>query len=448
MTKLWQKNYNLDKEIEKFTVGNDYLLDLNLLKYDVYGSIAHAMMLNKIGILNKGELIKLKKALIEILRLNEKNKFEISQEDEDAHTAIENYLIRKLGNIGKKIHTARSRNDQVLVDIRLYSKENLLDVKRLALNLISSLADLAEKYKEVPMPGYTHSRKAMPSSVGLYFGSFAESLIDDLKILENAYELNDQCPLGSGAGYGIPLDVDRQLVADLLGFKKVQNNSLYVQNSRGKFESAIIFALSAVMNDLSRLANDMILFSMDEFGFFKLPDEFCTGSSIMPQKKNPDVFELSRAKAAKVDSNLYLAKSIISKLQSGYNRDLQLTKEPLIESFEITTATLKIFNLMVQNIQVDKEKCIEACTQELFAAEHAYGLVKNGIPFRDAYKKISEQQANMQRTDPIKNIKSKKHIGATGNLGLENIKSKINSLNSDLTTELKKFKLRLNSLTQ
>src|SRR3989338_9426257 len=276
--KLWQKDYKLNEEIEKFTVGNDFLLDKNLVKYDVYGSIAHAIMLNRIGILSK----------------------------EESNNANEKLLEKKLGDLGKKIHTARSRNEQVLVDLRLYSKEKLIEVQKCALDLASALIDAAEKFKSVPMPGYTHSRKAMPSSVGLFFSSFAESMMDNLEIIEEAYEVNDQSPLGSGAGYGLPLNVDRKLVAELLGFEKVQNNPIYVQSSRGKFESFIIFALGAVMGDLAKLSNDLIIFSMDEFGFFKLPDEFCTGSSIMPQKKNPDVLELVRAKAAKIDSNLYL----------------------------------------------------------------------------------------------------------------------------------------------
>ncbi|MBI2653190.1 argininosuccinate lyase [Candidatus Woesearchaeota archaeon] len=446
MSKLWQKDYSLNKEIEKFTVGNDFLIDKNLVKYDVYGSIAHAIMLEKIGILSKNELQKLKKALIEIMELHQKNQFEIKLEDEDVHTSIENYLIKKLGDLGKKIHTARSRNDQVLVDIRLYSKEKLLEVQKLTLELASVLVNAAEKYKDIPMPGYTHSRKAMPSSVGLYFGSFAESLIDDSGLLEEAYNLNNQSPLGSGAGYGLSLNVDRQLVADLLGFEKVQNNVLYVQNSRGKFESVTIFALSNVMNDLARLSNDLILFSMDGFGFFKLPDEFCTGSSIMPQKKNPDVFELTRAKAAKVDSNLYLVKSIISKLQSGYNRDLQLTKEPLMESFEIALSALNIFKIVIEKIQVNKDKCISACTPDLFATEHAYELVKKGIPFRDAYKQTAKNINKLPKINPIKNIQSKKHIGATGNLGLEKIKEKIKLLQKKIDTEIEKFSSKAKSL--
>lgn len=446
--KLWQKDYKLDREIEKFTVGNDYLLDKNLVEYDVYGSIAHATMLNKIGILTKNELKKLKSSLREILKLNEKNKFEIKLEDEDVHTAIENYLTKKLGNLGKKIHTARSRNDQVLVDLRLYSKDKLLEAQKLVLELASALLDAAEKYKNVPMPGYTHSRKAMPSSMGLYFGSFAESLLDDLEILDEAYELNDQSPLGSGAGYGLPLNVDRKLVADLLGFEKVQNNSLYVQNSRGKFEAVAIFALGNVMSDLSRLSNDLILFSMDEFGFFTLPDEFCTGSSIMPQKKNPDVFELIRAKSAKADANLYFVKSAASKMQSGYNRDLQLTKEALVESFEITASSLKIFKTIAEKLKVNKEKCIEACTQELFATEHAYELVKKGLPFRDAYKEVVKSMENLPKIDAAKNIQSKKHLGATGNLGLGNLKSQIKKANEELNLEINGFHFKLKKLVR
>lgn len=423
--KLWDKGYSVNSEIEKFTVGNDFLVDCNLVKYDVFGSIAHAAMLNKIGILNKNEFEKLRKCLSDIYRLDEKGMFKISPHDEDAHTAIEGYLTEKLGDLGKKIHTARSRNDQVLVDIRLYSKDKLLEVQKLALELASAFAGLAERHNDVPMPGYTHSRKAMPSSVGMYFGCFTESLEDDVKILCDAYDMNDQCPLGSGAGYGIPLNIDRKLVSDILGFGKVQNNVLYVQNSRGKFEMFAIFALGSIMNDLSRLSNDLILFSMDEFGFFSLPDEFCTGSSIMPQKKNPDVLELIRAKAAKVDSSLYLVKSILSKLPSGYSRDLQLTKEALVESFEITLASLKIFILVIKHLRVNAENCMKGCAPELFATDYAYNLVKIGIPFRDAYIQAAKSIGTIKNTDPAGNIKSKKHIGGTGNLGLSGIKSRI-----------------------
>ncbi len=435
--KLWDKGHSLNKEIEKFTVGNDFFIDQNLVKYDIFGSIAHSAMLNKIGILSKNEYEKLRKCLSDIYRLNEKKLFEIKPGDEDAHTAIENYLTKKLGSLGKKIHTARSRNDQVLADIRLYSKDKLLEVQKLALELASALVVLAEKHKDTPMPGYTHSRKAMPSSVGLYFACFAESFADDIEILCGAYHINDQCPLGSGAGYGVPLNIDRKLVSGLLGFEKVQNNVLYAQNSRGKFEMLAISALGSVMNDLSKLSNDLILFSMDEFGFFNLPDEFCTGSSIMPQKKNPDVLELTRAKAAKVDSNLYLVKSILSKLQSGYNRDLQLTKEALVESFEITLSSLKIFILVMKGLKVNWSNCMKGCTPELFAADYAYGLVKNGMPFRDAYRQAAKGIGKIKNINPVRNIKSKNHIGATGNLGLSGIKSRIKISSQETGSRIK-----------
>lgn len=446
--KLWQKNYELDKEVEKFTVGNDYLTDRNLVRYDAYGSIAHSMMLNRIGILSKRELKKLKTALKEIIKLDQNSKFEIKQQDEDVHTAIENHLTKKLGNLGKKIHTARSRNDQVLADLRLYSKAKLLETQKHVVELASALSDSAKKYKYIPMPGYTHSRKAMPSSIGLYFGSFAESLVDDLEVLDEAYELNNQSPLGSGAGYGLPLDVDRQFTSDLLGFEKVQNNSLYVQNSRGKFESVAIFALGNLMADLARLSNDLVMFSMEEFGFFTLPDEFCTGSSIMPQKKNPDVFELMRAKAAKVDANLYFVKSAAFKMQSGYNRDLQLTKDALIESFDIALSALKIFTTMIGKIKINTEKCIEACTPDLFATEHAYDLVKKGMPFRDAYAEAAKNMGRLKKIDPVKNIQSKKHLGATGNLGLDKLSRTIMSANREIDAEISSFSSKLEKLVK
>ena len=445
MVKLWQKDYKLNEKIEKFTVGNDYLLDKVLIKYDIYASLAHAFMLNKIGILKDKEFKKLKGALIGIIRVK-KVPFEIEPQDEDVHTALENYLTEKLGELGKKIHTARSRNDQVLVDLRLYSKEKLHEVRKLVLELALNLINSAEKNKEVPMPGYTHSRKAMPSSVGMYLCSFAESLMDGIKVLENAHNINNQCPLGSGAGYGLPLNVNRELTASILGFEKVQANSLYVQNSRGKIESMIIFSLSFVMDDLARLANDLVIFSMDEFGFFSLPDEFCTGSSIMPQKINPDVLELMRAKSAKVNSNLFLVKNIASKLQSGYSRDLQLTKEPLIESFDITLSSLEIFNLIFKNLQVNMEKCTGACTPELYATGQAYELVKRGISFRDAYKKIALEIGSLKMPDPVISIKSGKHTGSTGNLGLEKTREKLINKKKELELEIEEYNGKIRNL--
>ena len=444
--KLWQKDYKLDKEVEKFTVGNDFLLDMNLVKYDVYGSIAHAIMLNKIGILKKDELKKIKKALIEILKLRQKNKFKIKPEDEDVHTAIENYLTKKLGSVGKKIHTARSRNDQVLVDLRLFSKEKILEVKKALIGIVKIMLDFADKNKNVPMPGYTHTRKAMPSSVGLLFGAYAESLLDNIELLETSYKLANQNPLGSAAGYGVNLEIDRELTTKLLGFKKAQNNALYVQNSRGKIESVIVFALSKVMEDLGKISNDLIIFSLDELAFFQIPDKFTTGSSMLPQKKNPDVLELTRAKASVVESYLFQINGIIKKIPSGYNRDLQLIKEPLMQSFEITLSSLNMMNLVVKELKVNKENCVKACTNELFAADEVINLVKTGIPLREAYKGVAKNLENLPKIDPIKNIKSKKHIGAIGNLGLGKLKSKIKTIDAETDSEIGKFNSKLKKL--
>ena len=334
--KLWEKGYELNKEIEKFSVGEDYVLDQKLVEADVLGSIAHARMLASIKILSQTEFRKLKGALLEILKLNKEGKFIICQEDEDVHTAIENYLTEKLGNLGKKIHTARSRNDQVIVDLRLYSKERLLDIEETVLQFCQSLLTFCQKNKEVPMPGYTHSRRAMPSSVALWAGAFLESLLDDLILLQSAYKINNQCPLGSAASYGVALNIDRRLTSEILGFEKVQNNVLYVNNSRGKVEAIILSSLSQVMLDLGKLAEDLILFTREEFDFFTLPDELCPGSSIMPQKKNPAALEIVRAKSSSINSYLFQVMNILNGLPSGYNRDLQLTKEPLMKGLEAT----------------------------------------------------------------------------------------------------------------
>lgn len=421
----------MDKEIEKFTVGNDFLLDKALVKYDVYGSIAHANMLNKIGIISKNELQKLKKALLKILKLSNSGKFIIKQEDEDCHTAIENYLTKKLGEIGKKIHTARSRNDQVLAGIRMYSKENLLETKKALIELVAALLNFAEKNKNIPMPGYTHTRKAMPSSAGLLFGAYAESFLDVFELLEAAFKLNNQNPLGSAAGYGVNLGINRELTTKILGFEKTQNNVLYVQNSRGKIESAIVFTLSKIMEDLAKISNDLILFTMDEFGYFTLPDKFTTGSSLMPHKKNPDVFELIRAKSSSVQANLFQITGIASKLISGYNRDLQLTKEPLMNSFETTISSINIINLVINGLKVNKENCIKAFDKSIFATDEVMELIKNGIPMRDAYKKVAYNIKNVKKIDPADNVNSKKHIGATGNLGLDKAKSKLSKIKSE-----------------
>ncbi len=423
--KLWQKKgTTLHKEIEQYTVGNDPFLDQKLVKVDAIASIAHASMLNKINILTKQELKALKKELCNIIKLDKKNKFKITLKDEDVHTKIENHLTKKLGKLGKKIHTGRSRNDQVIVDTRLYSKEKLLGIEEQAIKLCQALAKQSQKNQSTPMPGYTHMQKAMPSSVGLWLGSFAESLLDYLELLDAAYKLNNQNPLGSAAGYGVPLNLDRNMTTKLLGFAKTQNNILYVQNSRGKIELAILNALTQIMLDLNKLATDLLLFTMQEFQFFEIPDEFCTGSSIMPHKKNKDVLELIRANYGIMLGYSTQIANIISSLPSGYNRDLQLTKEPLMAGLELANSTLSICTLVISKLEVNKKNLLKACTPELFATGKAFELAKKGIPFREAYKTIKNTN-EWHKSDATKNIMQKKYAGATGNLGLPKLEKEI-----------------------
>jgi argininosuccinate lyase len=389
--KLWQKDYALDKRIENFTVGNDYILDQKLVKYDCVASIAHAKMLAKMKLISQAESVKLVNALNDIIRLDSSGKFRIKKDDEDCHTAIENFLVKKLGETGKKIHTARSRNDQVLTALRLYCKDEIANVVTAADELAKSLKAFRAKFGDVEMPGYTHTRKAMPSSAGLWAGAFIDALDDDKKLLLSIADITDQSPLGTAAGYGAPVAIDRAMTARLLGFGKVQENPIYAQNSRGKFESSILHGLGQVMFDLNKMACDIILFSMPEFGYFDLPPEVCTGSSIMPQKKNPDVLELVRAKYHQVISCEFKVKNISGDLISGYNRDLQLTKEPLFRGFDITSESLAVMSVVVNKMRVNAQNCKKAMTRELYATQKAYDLVKKGVPFRDAYKQVSKE---------------------------------------------------------
>lgn len=393
--KLWKKDYDVDKEIEKFTVGNDYLLDKKLVYFDCIASIAHAKMLKKIGILNNNELKKLIKGLNGIIELNKKNKFQIKQSDEDCHTAIENYLTKKYGNAGKKIHTGRSRNDQVLVALRLYEKEEINKIINLIDNLIISINKKIKLSENIKLPGYTHMQKAMPTSIKIWFGAYVDSLKDDKKILQSILDIIDQSPLGSAAGFGVPVfDLDKKMTAKLMNFKKVHENTIYCQNSRGKFEAFIVDGLVQIMMDLNKIATDLIIFSMKEFGYFELPKEFCTGSTIMPQKKNPDVLEVLRAKYSMILGYDLQIKSLYSNLISGHNKDMQLTKEPLMKSIDLVKDSLKIASLIFNGIKVNKKNCEKALTPEIYATEEAYKLVKKGKPFREAYKKITKNLQN------------------------------------------------------
>lgn len=417
--KLWEKGYSLDQTVEKFMTGDDPLLDQQLIIYDCLGSIAHAKMLERIGILTPDENAKLTQALGEIIVQSAKGEFTIHAEDEDVHTAIENALTRQLGEIGKKLHTARSRNDQVLVDVRLYLKDQMRELAEIMLWTTKTLCLFAETHKAIPIPGRTHFQRAMPSSLGLWAGAFAESLLDDLHLLKGAYELVDQCPLGSAASYGVSLPIDRQLCADLLGFSKVQNNVLYANNSRGKFEAAVLHVLAQIMNDMAKISTDVILFSTPEFGYLTLPEKFCPGSSLMPQKRNPCPLELIRAKSATVQSLLFQVLEIIRALPSGYNRDFQETKRPLMLGFEITVSSLTVFSQILADLQVNPEICKKAFSPELFATDQVLLLASQGMPFRDAYQKVAKELPQLANEDPVENILSKTHQGSTGKLNLD-----------------------------
>jgi argininosuccinate lyase len=417
--KLWAKGYELDDTVENFMTGDDPQLDQALIVYDCLGSIAHAKMLAKIGILTQKEDEELTQALQEIISLAKENNFVILPQDEDVHTAVENALIAKLGIIGKKLHTARSRNDQILVDLRLYSKDWLKYITSEVLNVCEVLIHFAKTYHDVPMPGRTHFQRAMPSSMGLWAGAFVESMLDNIELLKNAYWLVDQCPLGSGASYGVSLDIDRQYTSDLLGFRAVQNNVLYANNSRGKFESIILSALVQIMNDLSKISTDIIIFCAPEFGYLTLPEKFCPGSSLMPQKRNPCPLELIRAKSATMQGMLFQVLELIRSLPSGYNRDFQETKRPLMQGFELTHVCLQVFAKIFSEMTVNQAQCNKAFTNELFATDKVLTLAKEGIPFREAYKMVAKDLGQVSMLDPKENILSKMHLGATGNLGLD-----------------------------
>lgn len=393
--KLWDKGgVKLDPIIEAFETKDDLLMDQKLIEYDVLASIAHVKMLNKlflIGIISKPELKKLLQGFEGILNLYKKGKFSLKIGDEDMHTKIENYITAKYGEVGKKIHTGRSRNDQVLTAIRLYSKNALESIELELANLQKSFSSFSKKYGSIKMPGYTHMQKAMPSSLGLWAKSFAESLQDDLFLLSTTIKLNDQSPLGSGAGYGVPLNLDREYTAKLLGFYKVQNNPLYCQNSRGKIEAVIIASLISILQTINKFASDVLLFSTGEFNFFKVSEAVTTGSSIMPQKKNVDLAELLRSKVHLVLGNYIQMVSLSSNLISGYNRDLQDTKKPLMESLEITLESLKVTKILLENLTPNKERLEAAMTEDLFATEEALKQVLKGETFRDAYKQVGKK---------------------------------------------------------
>ncbi|RMF05608.1 argininosuccinate lyase [Candidatus Woesearchaeota archaeon] len=390
--KLWDKGFETDKNVEAFTVGKDYLLDMKLVPYDCKASIAHAEALCEKNLLSESEKSSLVSALKEIIALHKEGKFRINASDEDCHTAIENYLVKKCGDAGKKIHLGRSRNDQVMAALRLYEKEELSKIIKLVSLWKETAKKKSSEWSSIEMPGYTHMQRAMPSTAGTWIGSFAESAEDNLFLLNAALKLIDKNPLGSAAGFGVPVfDINGKTTASKLGFSSWFKNPLQVQLSRGKYESVIAEALSQVMFDINKFATDVVLFSTKEFGFVNLCDKLTTGSSIMPQKKNPDVAELLRAKYHAVIGEQFKIKSMTANLMSGYNRDLQLTKEPVMNMFDAASESVDAAILLLNGITINENACKQAMSPGIYATEEAYKLVKNGVPFRDAYKIVAEK---------------------------------------------------------
>lgn len=413
-SKLWEKNTEVNQEIEKFTVGRDRELDLYLARYDVLGSMAHITMLESIGLLGKDEQPVLLEELRRIHADIEAGRFIIEEGVEDVHSQVELLLTRKLGNVGKKIHSGRSRNDQVLVDLKLFTRAQLQDIAEEVRVLFEELQAQSERYKGVLMPGYTHLQVAMPSSFGLWFGAYAESLVDDLLFLQAAYKMTNRNPLGSAAGYGSSFPLNRTLTTELLGFDSMNYNVVYAQMGRGKMERNVAFALAGIAGTLSKLAFDACLFNSQNFGFVKLPDNCTTGSSIMPHKKNPDVFELTRAKCNKIQALPQQIILIMNNLPCGYFRDLQIIKEVFLPAFEELKDCLRMAAYIINKIQVNEHILDDPKYDNMFSVEEVNRLATGGMPFRDAYKKVG-LDIEAGKFTPDKRVHHT-HEGSIGNL--------------------------------
>ncbi|WP_405400777.1 argininosuccinate lyase [Maribacter sp. Asnod2-G09] len=424
--KLWDKGFSTDKKIDHFTVGNDRELDLLLAKYDVIASRAHAKMLGEIGLITPKETQDLVRELNTIAARIEKGTFTIENSFEDMHSKIEYMLTLSLGDTGKKIHTARSRNDQVLVAMHLYLKDELTEIKSMTKSLFNLLLVKAQEHKDVMLPGYTHLQIAMPSSFGLWFSAYAESLIDDLYFIEAAYKVADQNPLGSAAGYGSSFAIDRRFTTKEMGFSTLKYNVIAAQMSRGKVEKATAFGIANIAATLSKMAMDICLYMSQNFNFISFPDELTTGSSIMPHKKNPDVFELVRGKCNKLQSIPNQLTLIINNLPSGYHRDLQLVKEIIVPAIQDMKACLEILTFSLKEIKVNNDILEDPKYDYLFSVDTLNELVQNGMPFRDAYKKMG-QEINEGTFTPKRDIHHT-HEGSLGNLCLKEINDKMKEI--------------------
>ena len=422
--KLWEKNFEVNKEIERFTVGRDREMDLYLAKYDVLGSMAHITMLESIGLLGSDELQPLLTELKAIYHTCEKGEFVIEDGVEDVHSQVELMLTRKLGDMGKKIHSGRSRNDQVLVDLKLFTRHELIDVVEGVKVLFDELIQKSNQYKDVLMPGYTHLQIAMPSSFGLWFGAYAESLADDMLFLLAAYRMTNRNPLGSAAGYGSSFPLNRTMTTQLLGFDSMDYNVVYAQMGRGKMERNVAFAMATVAGTLAKMAYDACLFNCQNFQFVKLPKECTTGSSIMPHKKNPDVFELIRAKSNKLQSLPQQIMLIMNNLPVGYFRDLQIIKEVFLPAFDELKDCLQMAAYIINKMAVNEHILDNPMYDPMFSVEEVNRLAANGMPFRDAYKKVGlEIESGQFHAD--KNIHHT-HEGSMGNLCNDEIEALMN----------------------
>lgn len=421
--KLWEKGIQTDAFIEAFTVGRDREFDLELAKYDVQGTIAHITMLEKVGLLGKDELELLTKELNRILEVIEAGKFVIEDGVEDVHSQVEIMLVRALGDVGKKVHSGRSRNDQVLVDLKLFFRAETLELSNVAKTLFDVLISQSEEYKEVLLPGYTHTQAAMPSSFGLWFAAYAESLVDDLVLLQAVHSIINQNPLGSAAGYGSSFPLDREFTTQLLNFERPNVNVVYAQMGRGKVEQLLAFAMATLAGTLNKLASDVCLYNSQNFGFLKLPDELTTGSSIMPHKKNPDVFELIRAKTNGIKALPNSVAMATTNLTSGYHRDFQILKELIFPAIKELKACLSITEYAMSRVQVNKHILDDPKYRLIFSVEAVNERVLNGVPFRDAYQQVAQQIADGTFVPP--QTISHTHLGSIGHLGNERIKERM-----------------------
>lgn len=442
MKPIWDKGKPVNDLIQKYTVGRDRELDLQLAKFDVLGSIAHITMLESAGLLSKEELTKLTSALRELLTVIEQGEFTIGDGVEDVHSEVEARLTEKLGDMGKKIHSGRSRNDQVLVDLKLYFRERIQEIVALTDNLFKALIEQSNRCKDILLPGYTHLQTAMPSSFGLWFGAYAESLTDDMVLLKAAYDICNRNPLGSAAGYGSSFPLDRQMTTDLLGFESMDYNVVYAQMTRGKTERVVSTALASVAATLSKLAFDACMYNSQNFGFIRLPDDCTTGSSIMPHKKNPDVFELTRAKCNRLQSIPSQIILMTNNLPSGYFRDMQLVKEVFLPAFDEMEDCLTMVTYMIHHIKVREDILDDPRYDPIFSVEEVNRLVLEGVPFRDAYRQVGAAIEN-GGFKAQKNI-CHTHQGSIGNLcndricermsaivgsfGFENVENALNRL--------------------